>query len=158
MNKDDNMQIDLRVIDRTNYMECIQLEVLKEQETFVATNMFSLIQAAYEPELYPLGVYNGNKMVGFILYDFDYEINGWSMSRFMIDKNHQNQGIGACALQKFIKLFSNKHGAKLLYTSVSLENHNVISLYEKHGFEKREPFEYEHGGKTYKELRMLLKL
>lgn len=152
------MNIDFRKIDRSNYMECIEITVSEEQKNFVAPNMFSLVQAAYEPDLYPLAIYRDGKMVGFLLYDFDSDINGWSMSRFMIDAKYQNQGLGKLALEKFIELFINKHGHLKLYTSAETENHVAIALYEKFGFEKKEVFEYEAGGKTYREIRMVVQL
>jgi diamine N-acetyltransferase len=152
------MNIKFKQIDRTNYNECIELTLNEEQKKFVASNMFSLVQAAYEPDLYPLGIYNCNKMVGFILYDFDIELNGWSMSRFMIDVKYQNQGIGKMALQKFKEFFINKYGHIQLYTSAEVENQIAIALYEKLGFEKKEVFEYEAYGRTYKEIRMIVQL
>lgn len=150
------MEIRLVEINQANYQECIELKVTKEQEKFVATNIFSLVQAAYEPELYPLGIYSNNKMVGFILYDFDQELNGWSMSRFMIDEKYQNQGIGKLALQKFIEFFINKYGEQVLYTSAEVDNPIAIRLYEEFGFKKEKIFQYEFKGVTYKEVRMAL--
>lgn len=152
------MNIEFKQIDRTNYNECIELTLSEHQKNFVAPNIFSLVQAAYEPDLYPLGIYSDNKMVGFILYDFDTELNGWSMSRIMIDVKYQNQGIGKVALQKFKEFFTNKYGHVQLYTSAEVENHIAIALYEKLGFEKKEVFEYESGGRTYKEIRMVAQL
>ena len=152
------MNIEFKQIDRTNYNECIELTLNEEQKKFVASNMFSLVQTAYEPDLYPLGIYNCNKMVGFILYDFDIELNGWSMSRFMIDVKYQNQGIGKMALQKFKEFFINKYGHIQLYTSAEVENQIAIALYEKLGFEKKEVFEYEACGRIYKEIRMIVQL
>lgn len=153
-----NMNIEFKVIDRSNYNECIELKTSEEQKRFVASNMFSLVQSAYEPNLYPLGVYKDNKMVGFILYDFDDEINGWSMSRFMIGEKFQNQGIGQVALEKFIGFFIEKHGHIQLYTSAEVDNNIAINMYEKVGFKKREVFEYEFGGVIYKEIRMVTQL
>jgi len=152
------MNIELKEIDRTNYNECINLSLSEEQREFVAPNMFSLVQAAYESNLYPLGIYNGDIMVGFILYDFDDEVNGWSMSRFMVDIRYQGQGIGKVALQKFIKFFIKKYGHNQLYTSAEVDNPVAIALYEKFGFEKKEIFEYEACGRTYKEVRMMVQL
>lgn len=86
------MKISLRPIDRTNYNDCLRLKVSEDQRGYVASNEYSLVQAAYEPQLYPLGIYDDDKMVGFILYDFDEEINGWSMSRLMVDESLQGQG------------------------------------------------------------------
>lgn len=152
------MNIEFREIDKTNYNQCINLKTSEEQKGFVATNIFSLVQSAYESNLYPLGIYKDDKMVGFILYDFDDEINGWSMSRFMIDEKFQNQGIGKVALNKFIEFFIEKYGHIKLYTSASVDNTIAIKLYESIGFEKREVFEYEVDGVTYKEFRMIAKL
>ncbi|GAA0084695.1 GNAT family N-acetyltransferase [Clostridium sp. CTA-7] len=152
------MNIEFRVIDRSNYNQCIELKISEEQKRFVASNIFSLVQSAYEPNLYPLGIYKNNEMVGFILYDFDDEINGWSMSRFMIDEKFQNQGIGKVALQKFIEFFIEKYGHIKLYTSAEVDNTIAIDLYEKNGFKKIEVFEYEFGGETYKEFRMVVQL
>ncbi|MEH7110592.1 GNAT family N-acetyltransferase [Bacillus sp. JJ1764] len=152
------MNIEFRPIDKSNYNECIELSLNEAQAKYVAPNYFSLVQAAYEPNLYPLGIYSDNKMVGFILYDFDEELNGWSMSRFMIDANEQNKGIGKMALHKFLDFFTNKYGHLQLYTSTSVDNPIAISLYEKFGFEKKEVFEYEAGGNRYKEYRMIKQL
>lgn len=152
------MNIEFKQIDRTNYNACIELALNEEQKKFVASNMFSLVQAAYEPDFYPLGIYDCDKMVGFILYDFDDERNAWSMSRFMIDVKYQNQGIGKKALQKFKEFFINKYGHLKLYTSVEVDNRIAFEMYERFGFEKKEVFEYEAGGKVYKEIRMCVQL
>ncbi|MFP7487254.1 GNAT family N-acetyltransferase [Priestia filamentosa] len=152
------MNIEFKPINRTNYNECIELKLNEKQSKFVAPNIFSLVQAAYEPNLYPTGIYNEDKMIGFILYDFDDELNGWSMSRFMIDANYQNQGIGKMVLQKFIEFFTKKYGHLELYTSAAVDNQIAIALYEKFGFEKREIFEYEAGGREHREFRMIAQL
>ena len=51
------INIKFKQIDITNYQKCIDLKLSEEQNKFVASNMFSLVQAAYEPNLYPVGVY-----------------------------------------------------------------------------------------------------
>lgn len=153
------MKIELRPIDRKNYNECIELSVAEEQKEFVASNIYSLVQAAYEPNLYPLAVYSNSKMVGFFLYDFDEDVGGWSMSRFMIDKSFQGRGIGTKALAKFLDYFKSvQPDAKKLYTSAEVENNNAISMYEKAGFKRGEIFEYESDGNKYREYRMVLSL
>lgn len=152
------MNIEFKEINRSNYNECIELKISEEQKRFVASNSYSLVQAAYEPNLYPLGIYKDDKMVGFILYDFDDELNGWSMSRVMIDEKYQNQGIGKVAVQKFLEFFVDKYGHQKLYTSAEVDNIVAINLYEKSGFEKREVFEYESSGVKYREIRMVTQL
>lgn len=76
----------------------------------------------------------------------------------MIDVKYQNQGIGKLALKKFIEFFINKYGHIQLYTSAEVDNQIAIDLYERVGFQKREVFQYEFGGKIYKEIRMIAKL
>ncbi len=68
--------MEFREIDKSNFRECMALEVDKSQGHFVADNKQSLLEAVYEDGLYTLGVYNDGVMVGFILYDFDNEIPG----------------------------------------------------------------------------------
>ena len=76
--------MEFRKIDKSNYWDCISLQVDESQQHFVADNTRSLVEAAFEDGLYTLGVYHDEVMVGFILYDYDETIPGWSMSRFMI--------------------------------------------------------------------------
>lgn len=152
------MKIEFRSIDRTNYNECIGLDVDDSQKKFVASNQFSLVQAADEPDLYPLAIYNEEQMIVF-LYDFDEELNGWSMSRFMIDTAFQNRGFGTQALTQFIAYFKKKHpNVHRLYTSAEVENAVAISLYKKAGFKEGEVFEYEAHGNRYTEKRMIISL
>ena len=150
------MDISLRPIDRNNYNECISLHTGEGQERFVAPNICSLVQAAYEPDLYPLAIYRDETMVGFLLYDFDWELGGWSMSRLMVDARYQKQGIGSLALERFLKLFFRKHGKVPLYTSAEVDNSAALALYEKAGFVRGETFTYEVDGSVYTEVRMLL--
>ena len=76
--------ITFREIDKSNYMECICLKVKDEQRGFVADNARSLAEARFEEGLYTRAVYSDGVMVGFVLFDYDPELPGWCMSRFMI--------------------------------------------------------------------------
>ena len=69
--------MEFRKIDRSNYWECMELTVDDSQKDFVADNKQSLVEAAYEENLYTLGIYCQDTMVGFILYDYDDQIPGW---------------------------------------------------------------------------------
>lgn len=152
------MDISFREIDKSNYNACLSLKVGEHQNNYIANNAFSLVQAFYEDELYPLSIYNGCEMIGFLLYDYDEELEGWSFSRFMIDIKHQNKGFGSKALEQFLDFFHNKFPDKNLYTSVEINNQVAIKLYEKYGFSKKELFEYKIEGTNYKEIRMLKEL
>lgn len=150
------MAIKLIHINKSNYLESIDLSVDDAQKRFVAPNVFSLAQAAYEPDMYPLAIYHNDVMIGFILYDFDAELDAWSMSRFMIDKKHQGEGLGKLALAEFLTYFFQKHRVPKLYTSVEIDNQVALKLYESMGFRRQETFEYDAGGEHYTEIRLLL--
>ena len=141
----DENKIKFRDIDKSNYNECISLRVGEHQKNYVASNMYSLVQASYEDGLYPLGIFNEDEMIGFLLYDYDEELNGWSFSRFMIDIKYQ----------KFLEYFQSKFPNKSLYTSVEIDNDIAIKLYQKYGFVIKSSFEYAIEDVTYKEFRMI---
>ncbi|MDF2801084.1 MAG: family N-acetyltransferase [Anaerocolumna sp.] len=128
------MEITLRIIDKTNWEECINLKVSEDQSNYVASNAYSLVQANYEENLYPMGIYNGDTMVGFTMYDFDTDENMWGMCRLMIDQKHQKNGIGKIAILKLMELVREKYGHVEFYTSVEPENHIALKLYEGLGF------------------------
>lgn len=150
------MMMELRPIDRTNYRDCLNLQVADSQKWFVASNAYSLAEAAYEPNLYPLGIYSGERMVGFLLYDYDEDIPGWSMSRLMIDAPLQGQGLGKAAVRTFLAYFAQRHPeVRLLHTTAEVDNPVAIALYEQLGFQKGEELFYDAGGHHYREVRMM---
>lgn len=86
--------IHLKEIDKHNYMDAIFLKTKENQRNFVADNATSLAEAKYEEGLYVRGIYNDETMIGFALFDYDTEIPGWSLSRYMIDEKYQAKGYG----------------------------------------------------------------
>ena len=150
--------MEFREISKTNYMECILLKVADAQEHFVADNAQSLAEAAYEEELYPLGIYHRETMVGFVLYDYDDTFPGWSMSRFMIGKQYQGKGYGKKAALAFLDYFKRNHNADKLYISVSLENTTARRMYSDIGFRELKEVEYSFGDMTFHEMQMVKEL
>ena len=149
--------MEFRAIDRSNYWDCIELVVDESQEEFVADNKQSLVEAAYEDGLYTLGVYHGDTMVGFVLYDYDESYPGWSMSRFMIGKQFQGQGYGKQAAD-FLAYFKKKHDADKIYISVALENTVARRMYSSLGFVELKETEYTFLGKNFREMQMVKEL
>lgn len=150
--------MEFREIDKTNYWDCMALTIDERQEGFVADNKQSLVEAAYEDGLYPLGIYQEETMVGFVLYDYDETFPGWSMSRFMIGKHFQGQGYGKQAAIAFLDYFKKKHNADKLYISVSLENTVARKMYASIGFEEIKEIEYTFLGMQFREMQMVKEL
>ena len=147
--------MDFRAIDKTNYWDCMALTVAEGQEHFVADNKQSLIEAAFEDGLYTLGIYDGDTMVGFVLYDFDETFPGWSMSRFMIGKQFQGKGYGKRAAREFLKYFKSRHDADRIFISVSVENTAARRMYSNIGFREIKEVEYDFLDMHFREVQMV---
>lgn len=150
--------MEFRKIDKTNYWECMALTVDESQISFVADNKQSLVEAAYEDNLYTLGVYQEDIMIGFVLYDYDDTIPGWSMSRFMIGKQFQGKGYGKKAVVAFLEYFKDRHNAERIYISVSLDNTVARKMYSNIGFVEVKEIEYTFLNKQFKEMQMVKEL
>ena len=147
--------MELKKVDKSNYRECMELEVDESQKYFVADNARSLVEAAYEDGLYTLGIYDGDTMVGVILYDYDDAYPGWSMSRFMIGRQFQGKGYGKRAVREFLDYFKPQHRADRIYISVSLDNAVARKMYSDIGFREIKETEYTYSGHLYREMQMV---
>lgn len=150
--------MEFRRIDKSNYWDCIALTIDESQEGFVADNKQPLVEAAFEDGLYTLGIYHEETMIGFVLYDYDDILQGWSMSRFMIGKQFQRKGYGKQAAIAFLDYFKRKHNADKLYISVSLENTVARKMYASIGFKEIQKIEYTFLGMQFKEMQMVKEL
>lgn len=150
--------ISFREIDKSNYLECICLKVKDEQRGFVADNARSLVEARFEEGLYTRAVYSDDTMVGFVLFDYDPEIPGWCMSRFMIGAQYQGHGLGKEAVSRFLDDAKERMGLRELYIHVELENTAAYELYQKLGFRFVKQIQYEFDGVVYRERQMKIDL
>lgn len=130
------MDIILRDIDKENWEEAAELKVSKEDEDFVAPNWYSILEAKFGEELYPMGIYDGEKMVGFLMYDLDPDTKRIEMCRMMLDHKFQRRGYGKLAMVKLLKLIKEKYGEIKFYTSIVPGNIGAEKLYESVGFTK----------------------
>lgn len=144
------MKVTLKDIDRENFRQCVKLEVNEDQRDFVATNAFSIAQSKVEPTFNVQAVYDGEEMVGFVMYGWEEEEGCHSLARLMIDKNRQGKGYGRAATEEVIRRLRAEPGCKQVVLSVNPANANARALYESLGFVKT-------GKVAYGEDVMLLK-
>ncbi|WDV44373.1 GNAT family N-acetyltransferase [Clostridiaceae bacterium M8S5] len=130
------MNISFKEINKENWEECINLDVRKEQEKFVASNWYSILEAKFGEKLYPLCIYDNETMIGFLMYDFDPETGRWELSRFMIDKKYQRKGYGKMSMIQLVNLMKEKLGNIKFYLSIEPKNLIAQKLYESIGFKK----------------------
>jgi diamine N-acetyltransferase len=92
------MKIFLHQINKENYAQVCDLDVSKEQEEYVACNMWSLVEAQFNDGYECRAITLDEDIVGFLMWVQETSIK-CSIWRFMIDKKFQQQGIGRQALQ-----------------------------------------------------------
>ena len=153
--------VHLEELDKYNVWDIMELSVKKEQEGFLASNVWSLVHAYVGNKtngaVYPFGIYDDDTPVGFLMIAFDYgevcddkdapEISkdNYFLWRLMIDEDYQGKGYGREAVKlglDYIKTFP--HG-KAEYCWICYDRENTVArkLYRSFGFEEIK--EYEDG-------------
>ena len=130
------MDVTLREITMANFFDCIKLDVGDDQRNFVATNTYSLAEAKADGVSTPFAVYADDRMVGFIMYDFEPKESQGYISRLMIDARFQGNGYGRAAMQQVIDQFKQIPECREIKTSYAPANAVAENLYESLGFER----------------------
>ncbi len=127
----------VRAVSADNLDGLLKLSVAPEQRGFVADNARSLAQAAYQPAGRPLGLFDGERAVGFLLlYDARRdakdpadELHVW---RLMIDADEQGKGYGRQAMAWVIEEARGMAVARVGLSHV--DGNPVGAFYERLGF------------------------
>ncbi|MEO7854450.1 MAG: GNAT family N-acetyltransferase [Rubrivivax sp.] len=127
----------VRVVDADNLSSLLKLAVTPEQRAYVADVAWSVAQAAYEPAGRPLGLFDGERPVGFLLL-YDARRDGKNPAdqlyvwRLMIDAAEQRKGYGTLAMGWVIE-----EARRMGLAEVGLSHAQANpagALYEKLGF------------------------
>ena len=128
----------VRAVDTVNVNALIKLTVAEHQRQLVAPVATSLAQAAYNTPGRPLGLYDGDTPVGFLLLweawrATDKPADELYVWRLMIDAAHQGRGYGAKAMRWVIDEARHQGVASVGLSHVDKEPH-AGPFYEKLGF------------------------
>ncbi|MBE5805043.1 MAG: GNAT family N-acetyltransferase [Clostridiales bacterium] len=139
--------IELRKIDLSNVWQITSLSVREDQQSFVAGNGYSMIEAfatresGYAALLF--GLYMQDEAVGFVMFGYDYmegdpEVakGNYVLVRFMIDQHYQGRGLGKAALESclaYLRTFPCGPAQKV-WLSYEPENTVAKALYTSAGF------------------------
>ena len=151
--------ISLQPVTEENLDDIISLDVSLDQKEFMqATNIRCIADAyvlnAEKMSAIPLGIYDDNQLVGFLMYTYDildhesfegkefYQQKSYFVWHIMIDQQHQGKGLGKLAFHKiieeikmlplgdssYIALFYHQDNltAKSLYTSFNFLETGII--------------------------------
>ena len=142
--------IRIEKINAKNIWDILKLHVSKEQESYVAPNELSIIEAYVaitgNGHAFPFGIFENEIPVGFLMIGSDVDesfdnpphiaYGNYSIWRLMIDEKYQNKGYGKeaiCLALEFIRTFPCGK-AEYCYLSYEPENVNAKRLYSEFGF------------------------
>ena len=131
------MSITLRKIDENNFLDAFHLKLGEGQEKYVSHPIRSLAQAyVYRNQCQPFGIYNGEKMVGYVMVIYDWDIPEYDIWHMMIDTAEQGKGYGSAALDEVIKYIRTKPfgTSERVALTCNKENETAMKLYLKKGF------------------------
>lgn len=129
--------MELRSITEENFMDAFNLRLAPGQEKFVSHPIRSLAQAyVYRNQCQPFGIYAANKMVGYIMVIYDYDIPEYDIWHMMIDASEQGRGYGSAALDCVIAYIRTKPfgDSDRIALTCSKNNSAARKLYESKGF------------------------
>jgi diamine N-acetyltransferase len=130
------MDLTLREITAQNWQQCIALRVAKKQVPFIPSNIFSLAESKFLPDRVPLGIYDGDAMVGLVVCSYTPEHGRAWIHRLMIDENVQNKGYSRATMQKVLQRLTRIAGCKLIGVDWRPGNSNLEKCYASFGFQK----------------------
>jgi diamine N-acetyltransferase len=132
------MSISIRAVSEENWDVVCDLELLKHQEDWLASNSYSIAQASFYPNFHTRAVYKDEEVIGFLMYvsmEEEGEAAGsYAIYRFMVDRRHQGQGHGRAALGLALKEIAARPGAKAISISYKPDNAIAKGFYASFGF------------------------
>ncbi|CDG96953.1 GCN5-related N-acetyltransferase [Xenorhabdus bovienii str. puntauvense] len=128
------MLITLVDINKDNYEVVCDLSVTDEQLEYIAENVFSLVQSKFFPSYETRAIYSDSTPVGFFMWvpsDTGQKTTIW---RFMVDKSHQNKGLGRKALSLAIEEIRRTEQLEEIEISYVPSNLVAKNFYASFGF------------------------
>lgn len=129
-------KIYLKPIDKSNWEEAIRLSVKEEQQTFIASNLYSIAEVQFLDNFYAKGIYLDNKMIGFTMFGIDPDDHNYWIYRLMIDEEFQGKGIGKQAIYQVIEEIRRNNTANVSLIMIGYDPENLTAkfVYKKVGF------------------------
>lgn len=129
--------VQLRPITEENFIDAFNLRLAPGQERFVSHPIRSLAQAyVYKDQCQPFGIYENDKMVGYVMVIYDYDVPEYDIWHMMIDEAEQGKGYGREALDRVMEYIWTKPFGDSDRIALTCNKDNAIAkkLYESRGF------------------------
>lgn len=148
------MAINFRKVTPENFEGVINLELRDDQVGFLENNLYSLAESKVFDYLEPRAIYDGDELIGFMLYylqpygvvremgpgEGKHEVHSDGkdyvyFKRLMLDKSVQGRGLGRASMEEAIRFFKEEYPSIAFVELMHyLDNDTGASLYESLGF------------------------
>ena len=129
--------VELKGITEDNFLDAFQLKFAPGQERFVSHPIRGLAQAyVYRRQCQPFGIYADEKMIGYVMVIYDYDVPEYDIWHMMIDESMQGRGYGGAALDQIISYIRTKPFGTSNRIALTCHKNNPVArnLYESKGF------------------------
>ena len=129
--------VELRAITEDNFLDAFHLRLAPGQEAFVSHPIRSLAQAyVYRDQCQPFGIYAEDKMAGYVMVIYDYDVPEYDIWHMMIDESMQGRGYGGQALDRVLAYIRTKPFGSSNRVALTCNRNNAAArkLYESRGF------------------------
>ena len=133
------MGVYLKPIDEDNFLDVFNLKLREGQDNYVSHPIRSLAQAyVYRTQCQPFGIYADERVVGYVMVIYDYDIPEYDIWHMMIDAAYQHQGFGTLALRKCLDYIASKPfgPSNKVVLTCNKDNFIALHLYNKYGFKE----------------------
>lgn len=127
------MDVSLRPVTQDNYEAICDLTVAETQKHYVASNLWSLVEAAFNDDYQTRAIYLQEVPVGFFMWVPE-DANKISIWRFMVDQRYQQKNIGRTALALLLDELKATAGLKQIEICYAPENPVAKDFYASFGF------------------------
>ena len=131
------MGISLRPIDESNFLDVFNLKLGEGQERYVSHPIRSLAQAyVYREQCQPFAIFDGERVVGYVMVIYDYDVPEYDVWHLMIDAQYQHRGFGRAAMEQVLAYIAAKPFGDSPRVAMTCHERNTaaLRLYESLGF------------------------
>ena len=125
--------MEFRELDRDNWLECAKLWT--EEDRFIAPNLYSIAEAQFYPKAVSRAIYDGGRMVGYVLHGEDEDHEDWYIiDRLMIAAPFRRRGLASRALAAIVALAAAEGRYRVVRSSTEPANAAMRRGFERNGF------------------------
>lgn len=124
---------ELRIIDESNFKECLKLHTSVENADFVDSVVYSLAEAwLFYKDTKPFAIYENDRVVGFVSMYVGEE--NYQIINFLIDDAFQKRGLGTEAAKISISFLRAEYNASRISVPVETGHTAAQKFWGKLGF------------------------